>query len=171
MRGRWKLVSLGDRKYRLETASGRSLGWVRGHAIGLLGPRDKNEALALAPRLRRALDDVLAREYPDRYRPPRDLHDLEVVHDGAYQWIAAGHIPVARLARPSANELAGDMAIEFVLPSYASERVTLAGAAVLADALLERTPSPVLTRIGGESTPRGGSTRPRAMDGRRGRPV
>jgi hypothetical protein len=170
MPGHWKLISLGDRKYRLETPSGRRVGWVRGHAVGLLGLRDKNEALAWAPRLRRALDNLLGREYPDRYRAVRGFHDLQLVHDGAYEWIAAGNVPIARLVRPSSNEFDGDLAIEFVLPSYVGERVTTAGAAVLANALRERIAAPTLAHIRGESTSRA-STRFRPMNRTRGEPV
>ena len=137
MLGTWKLVSLGDRKYRLEAPSGRVLGSIHGHAVRLFGVVDEHEALTSAPALRRALDQLLAREYPDRYRPAHDFVDLHLAHDGAYEWIAAGIIPIARLHRPSAKSSNGGLAIEFVLPSYASERVTVAGAAILANTLHE----------------------------------
>jgi hypothetical protein len=164
MRGRWKLISLGDRKYRLETRAGRIQGWIRGHAVGFLGLRDKAAALACAPTLRRALDAVLVREYPDRYQPVRDFHDLLLVHDGAYEWIAARDVPIARLDRPGSKEFDGDTAIEFVLPSYASEQVTIAAAAVLAHTLHARDQCPSLTGEDRRPTSRGVSARPRGMN-------
>lgn len=144
MNSTWKLVSLGDRKHRLETGSGRVLGWIQGHAIGLLGLRDEKEALTWAPSLRLALDDALARQYPERYQPVKDFSNLRLVHDGAYEWIAAGDVPLARVHRPSER---GDdrFALEFVLPSYASEAVAIAAATTLETMLYERILSPSFT--------------------------
>jgi hypothetical protein len=121
------------------------LGWIRGHAVGVFGLRDVDEALTCAPALRQALDDMLEFQYPDRYRRVRNFVDLRLVHDGAYEWIAAGNVPIARVHRPSAQNSNGSFAVEFLLPSYASERVTTAAAAILVDALHERVLSPALT--------------------------
>lgn len=148
----WKLVSLGDRKHRLETAAGRVLGWIRGHAVGLFGLRDESDALTWAPSLRRALDDALAREYPERYQPVRDFSNLRLVHDGAYEWIAAGDVPLARVHRPSSERGDDRFALEFVLPSYASEAVTITAATMLATMLYERILSPSFTCDTEEST-------------------
>ena len=145
MNSTWKLVSLGDRKHRLETAAGRVLGWIRGHAVGLFGLRDESDALTWAPSLRRALDDALAREYPERYQPVRDFSNLRLVHDGAYEWIAAGDVPLARVHRPSSERGDDRFALEFVLPSYASEAVTITAATMLATMLYERILSPSFT--------------------------
>lgn len=152
MKAAWKLVSLGDRKYQLEMLSGHVFGWIHGHVIRLLGLRDVNEALMSAPVLRRSLDDMLAREYPSRYQPIRDFADLRLVHDGAYEWIAAENVPIARVHRPPSGKSADGLGVEFVLPSYASERVTIACAAILADTLHERILSSVFTEEGREST-------------------
>lgn len=144
MNSTWKLISLGDRKHRLETASGRLLGWIRGHAVGLSGLRDEKEVLTWAPSLRLALDDALARQYAERYQPVSDFSNLRLVHDGAYEWIAAGDVPLARVHRPSSKR--GDrFALEFVLPSYASEPVAIAAARRLATMLHERILSPSFT--------------------------
>lgn len=143
MNSTWKFVSLGDGKYRLETPSGHILGWIHGHVVGLSGLRDHQDALAWAPTLRHALDDALARHYPDRYHPVRDFADLRLVHDGAYEWIAAGNVPIARVYRPSSARMDRSFALEFVLPSYVSEGVTIASAEVLAITLHERMVSPL----------------------------
>lgn len=145
MSSSWRLVSLGDRKHRLETASGRALGWIHGHAVGLFGLRDETEALTWAPSLRLALDDALARQYPERYQPVRDFSNLRLVHDGAYEWIAAGEVPLARVHRPSKRG-ENRFALEFVLPSYASERAATAAARILATTLYERILSPSFMR-------------------------
>lgn len=143
MNARWELVGLGDRKYRLETLSGRMLGWIHGHAVGLLGLRDDQEALTWAPSLRRAVDDALMRHYPDRYRPVTDFAKLHLVHDGAYEWIAAGHVPIARVYRSESGRADGRVALEFVLPSYASEQAVIAGADVLVTMMHERNLTPL----------------------------
>lgn len=130
---RWRLVSLGDGKHRLETGSGRTVAWVRGHAVGVDGFPSKADALAAAPRLRRIVDDVLAREYPARDRAPRRPAALRLVHDGAYEWVAAGNEPVARVYPPRAVGLPNDsVALEFVLPSFVTEATALAVARAIA---------------------------------------
>jgi len=139
MRKNWMLVSLGDRRYRLQSRAGRTFGWIHGHAVGLSGFRDRGAAMRQAPALRRALDATLARHYPDRYRPVRDFSDLRLVHDGAYEWIAAGAVPIARVHRRQPGQRPRDVALELVLPSYASEKVTVASAAVLANTLCKQT--------------------------------
>ena len=152
MNSTWTLISLGDRKHRLETASSRVLGWIHGHAVGLSGLRDETEALTWAPSLRLALDDALARQYPERYQPVRDFSNLRLVHDGAYEWIAAGDVPLARVHRPSSERGDHRFALEFVLPSYASEAVTITAATMLAMMLYERILSPSFTCETEEST-------------------
>ena len=152
MHSTWKLVSLGDRKHRLEGPSGHLVGWIHGHAIGLSGLLDEQEALAWAPALRRALDDALARHYPGRYRAVNDFADLRLVHDGAYEWIAAGNVPLARVYRSASRSADGYVALEFVLPSYASERAAIACADVLVTMLQERILSPLLMRQTEESS-------------------
>lgn len=55
--------------------------------------------------------------------------------DGAYEWIADGAHPLARLHPPSNAGDRGLFALEFVLPSYASEGVAISVAQVLGHAL------------------------------------
>jgi hypothetical protein len=145
MSSTWNIVSLGDRKHRLEGPSGHMIGWIHGHAIGLSGLLDDREALAWTPSLRRALDDTLVRHYPGRYRPVTDFTELRLVHDGAYEWIAAGNVPIARVYRTVSGRGGGCVAVEFVLPSYVSERAAIASANTLMTMLKERMLSPSLT--------------------------
>lgn len=144
MSSTWNIVSLGDRKHRLEGPSGHVIGWIYGHVIGLSGLLDDQEALAWAPSLRRALDDTLARHYPSRYRRVKDFTGLRFVHDGAYEWIAAGNVPIARVYRTASGRADDGVGVEFVLPSYVSEPATIATANVLVTMLRERILSPVL---------------------------
>ena len=164
MSSTWTLVNLGDRKYRLETAASRLIGWIHGHAIGLSGLRDDAEALKWVPALRRVLDDALRRQYPGRYRPVGDLADLRLVHDGAYEWIAAGDIPIGRLHRPSSGRSDGCLAVEFVLPSYATEAVTMACAEILATMLYDGILARSLECEGGKAPSRRVASGPERHD-------
>jgi hypothetical protein len=132
----WRLISLGDGKHRLEGPSGETIAWVRGHAVGIAGFDSVDDALASAPMLHRVVDDVLRREYPAWKRGVPPLGELTLVHDGAYEWIATGSTPVARLHRSGTlhvpNEVAArSYALEFVLPSYVREAVILVVARAL----------------------------------------
>ena len=135
----WRLVSLGDRKYRLESASGKTAAWIRGHAVGVAGFDSVAHALRSAPMLRRVVDGILRRAHP-RWRTRLGTRgELTLVHDGAYEWVAAGTRPVARLHRPGTIDVphqasAGSYALEFVLPSFVSEAATVAIARAIATA-------------------------------------
>jgi hypothetical protein len=136
---KFRLLRLGDAKYRLENASGRTIGWARGHAVGIAGLDSEAGALASAPMLRRVVDRVLGRAYPERSSRAISLGEPTLVHDGAYEWIAVGSRPVARLHRPGTTDVPDQSpghsyALEFVLPSFASEAATIAVVHALATA-------------------------------------
>jgi hypothetical protein len=58
------------------------------------------------------------------------------MHDGAYEWIVAGFRPLARLLRPRTDRNAEDsFALEFLVPSYATQHVTIAVANAIWDVL------------------------------------
>jgi hypothetical protein len=83
-----------------------------------------------------ALKSVLRRQYAGwpAYEPALD--QLRLVHDGAYEWISDGMSPLARVLRPPADRaVAAGLAIEFVLPSYASEGVAVAAAQLMSQRL------------------------------------
>jgi hypothetical protein len=131
-------VNLGDSKHRLENASGSAVAWVRGHTVGINGLRSIREAVAVAPVLHRTIDTMVARRYPARHRPVRLSGALRLVHDGAYEWIAAGNMPVARVHPPHTMGLRNEsLALEFVLPAFVSETVALAAAKEAAAALMD----------------------------------
>ena len=64
------------------------------------------------------------------------------MHDGAYEWIADGAVPIARLFRPNARD--ASFAIELLVPSYISDRVAVAAVHAMADALRPE-PTAVMT--------------------------
>jgi hypothetical protein len=131
-----RLVADGEQRYRLEDANGNPIGWIRRRAVGFGGFRSESDATVAAIDGWRALESVLRREYTGwpRFKPALDA--LHLVHDGAYTWISDGRTPVARLVRPTADAPADSpFAIEFVLPSYASEGVVIAAAQVIARVL------------------------------------
>jgi hypothetical protein len=128
-----RVVSEGDSKYRLEGPSGSDLGWIRGRAVGVTGFKSEREALGAALSLRRTVDESL-RRFEDSPRQELAPKPVRLVHDGAYEWLAAGNVPIARLHRPGTRVSPDDAyALEFVLPSRIPESVALMVAQVLAD--------------------------------------
>jgi hypothetical protein len=125
----------GETRYRLERADGRDIGWIRGLAIGFDGIRTEAQALGAVRCAVPVFDAALRRHYFGW--PMRVLNDAELrlVHDGAYEWVSMGVRPLARLHRPQAKRGHGDFAIEFVLPSYASEGVAISVAQTLGAAI------------------------------------
>jgi hypothetical protein len=90
-----------------------------------------------------ALDLVLRRQYPGwpSYTPALD--ELQLVHDGAYEWFADGTAPIARLIRPQRRAYDLTFGIELVLPSYASEGVAITAAHAVGAALVPAAPPAV----------------------------
>jgi len=126
----------GEQRHRLEDAEGRHIGWIRRHTIGFLGFASEDDAIAAAVDAWRSLESVLRRQYTGWPRFELALDDLRLVHDGAHEWISDGRVPLARLIRPKMeSELEETFAIEFVLPSYATEGVAIAAAEVMARAI------------------------------------
>ena len=118
-----------DDRLRLENAVGDVLGWIRGHGIGFCGLPSEKAAVRAAVAAWRPLEETLQRAYPGR--PPRPIKEssIKLVHDGAYEWIADGHRPIARLLRPHTSRNPGaSFGVEFMLPSYATQHVTIATA-------------------------------------------
>ncbi|MFL5615367.1 MAG: hypothetical protein ACJ796_16990 [Gemmatimonadaceae bacterium] len=130
----WKLVSEGDRKFRLEDQWGEMVAWARGHVVGLNGFFSMAESMAAVPILLQALDEVLERQCPSWRRPEVDYDMMHLVHDGAHEWIAVGAVPLARLHRPRGDAPPNDsFAIELVLPSYVTESTAITAAHAIAD--------------------------------------
>lgn len=130
----WALVSEGDGKYRLEDQWGEMVAWARGHVIGLNGFFSVAESMAAVPILVQAVDEVLERDNRRRRRPQVDYDKMCLVHDGAYEWIAVGAVPLARLHRPRGTAPPNDsFAIELVLPSSTTNTSAISVALAIAD--------------------------------------
>jgi hypothetical protein len=131
-----RVLADGEQRHRLEDADGNHIGWIRRRAVGFRGFQSERDATAAAVDAWRALESVLRREYTGWPRFEPVLEALRLVHDGAHEWISDGRTPLARLLRPTADAPSdAPFAIEFVLPSYASEGVAIAAAQVVARAL------------------------------------
>ena len=124
----------GENRHRLLDEHGKEVGWIRGRAVRFFGFAE-TQVVDAARRAWRAVEDVLRRQLPPGPEV-RPLRRLGFVHDGAYEWISDGTVPVARLFRPNADA-GGDssFAIELVVPSYASDVVAIAAARAIAEAV------------------------------------
>ena len=130
-----------DDRLRLEDLEGRNVGWIRGHTIGFGGLPSEMVALRAVPEAWMALETTLQRGYPGRAPRPVKKSNLDVVHDGAYEWVADGFRPLARLMRPhTGRNSAASYALEFMVPSYATQHVTIAAAQAVWNALSDYIP-------------------------------
>jgi hypothetical protein len=132
----WEVLVLhvipdGENRHRLVDVQGREVGWIRGRAVRFLGFGSESEVIEAARRAWRALHDTLRRA-PDGSSAPSALQNLTLVHDGAYEWIADGALPIARLFRPSARD--GSFAIELLVPRHVPDRVAMSAIQAMADA-------------------------------------
>jgi hypothetical protein len=125
----------GENRYRLERPDGREVGWIRGRVIGFGGMRTEAQAIGAVRAAVPAFDAALRRHYFGWPTRVIDGAEFRLVHDGAYEWVSMGVQPLARLFRPEARRRHGDFAIEFVLPSYASEGVAISVAQTLGAAV------------------------------------
>jgi hypothetical protein len=127
-----------DDRLRLEDSAGRRIGWIRGHTIGFGGLASEKAALRAAVDGWRSLEKALQRGYPGRAPRPVNESNIALVHDGAYEWIADGLRPMARLLRPNTERNYEDsFALEFLGPSYATQHVTIAAAQAMWEVLSE----------------------------------
>jgi hypothetical protein len=131
------VTAQGDRRFRILDRRGRAVGWIHGNAVGFRGWTRDSDASAAAAEAWEPLEATLRRHYFGRPLRLAPEGPLRLVHDGAYEWVSDGRTPIARLHRRERSE--GDrreeLALEFVLPSYATEGVVHAAAQVLARAL------------------------------------
>ena len=129
------LLPDGERRYRLIDGDGREVGWIRGRAVRFPGFLSEEEMVTAVRKAWRALQTVLAGAV-GRAADGALPRQLRVVHDGAYEWIADGMIPIARVFR-SRSAIESSLAIELVMPSFADEQLTKSAALAIADALGE----------------------------------
>jgi hypothetical protein len=131
-----------DDRLRLEDPAGRKIGWIRDHTLGFGGLTTEKAALWAAVDAWRSLEKTLQRVYPGREPRPVDESNVGLVHDGAYEWIADGSRPIARLLRPRTERNSEDsFALEFLAPSYATQHVTIAAAQAVWEVLSEHIAS------------------------------
>jgi len=126
-----------DDRLRLENQIGEKIGWIHGHTIGFSGINSEEDALGVAVDAAQALERTLQSVYTgDTTSQPWPDSRIALMHDGAYEWIVAGFRPLARLLRPRADRNAEDsFALEFLVPSYATQHVTIAVANAIWDVL------------------------------------
>jgi hypothetical protein len=131
-----------DDRLRLEDPAGRKIGWIRGHTFGFGGLASEKAALRAAVDAWRSLEKTLQRGYPGRAPRPVNESNVGLVHDGAYEWIADGFRPIARLLRPRTERNSEDsFALELIAPSYATQHVTIAAAQAVWEVLSEHIAS------------------------------
>ena len=131
-----KIFADGEEAHRLEGPDGTVVGWVRGRGIGFRGFTSERQALTAAAAAWRALDAVLRRQFAGWPRHEPALDRLRVVHDGVYEWISDGDSALARLHRlDTGAEFGRWLAIEFELPSFASEGIAVAAAQLVGEAI------------------------------------
>ena len=129
----------GEGRYRLIDGDGREVGWIRGRAVRFLGFLSEEEMVTAVRKAWQALQTVLARAV-GRAADGALPRQLRVVHDGAYEWISDGMIPIARVFR-SKSSIDSSLAIELVMPSYADEQLAKAAALAIAEALDQNSPT------------------------------
>src|SRR5437868_9966313 len=130
-----------DDRLRLEDLEGRNVGWIRGHTIGFGGLPSERIAIRAVPEAWMALEIMLQRGYPGHAPRPAKKSNIDLVHDGAYEWVADGFRPLARLIRPyTARNSAHEFAMEFLVPSYATQHVTIAAAQAVWQVLSDYIP-------------------------------
>lgn len=153
-----RILSDGEDRHRLESASGARVGWIHGHAIGFRGIESESAAMRAAVSAARALEAILLREYPGRPRHEESAAKVKLVRDGAYEWIAVGARPLARLLRPvddrPEDPFDSTFGIELVLPSYSTEGVAIQAAEALSRALALDAPAHPPHGAGHDAAPR-----------------
>jgi len=96
-----------------------------------------------------ALERTLQRAYPGRPLRPVKKSKIDLVHDGDSEWVAAGFRPLARLMRPNTGRNGENcFALEFLVPSYVTQHVTIAAAQAVWGVLSDYIPDRVEDAFG-----------------------
>ena len=125
----------GESRHRLEDAFGGEIGWIRGRVIGFRGTRTEEEARSALVAVYPLLEAALRQHFPGWPHRRLAMDRVRALTDRGYEWFAEDGHPVARLHRPSSASGRTLFALEFVLPSFASEGVAISVAQVLGRAL------------------------------------
>ena len=148
--------------FALQDHDGAVIGSIRGEVITFMGFDDVADAVQGArkggPAFVRAMCGVVGRAP----LPAPDTTRLELLYDGAFEWISDGTLLLARLIRPStADRGRGSYGVAFVMPASTSDAHVIAVAHAVYDAL--RDPPPVAPPAGLRSVagaPRVGAAHP-----------
>ncbi len=143
----------GENRHRLEDASGAEIGWIRGRVIGFRGLRTEEDARAAVVAAYPRFEAAMRQHFTGWPHVEVSMDRVRVVTDGAYDWFTDGSHPLARLHRPRRPSDRGLFALEFVLPSYASEGVAMSVAQILGRALRDHLGGD--NRVGAAPRPRG----------------
>ena len=140
------VIAHGEDAFRLVDTTGRDVGWVRGQTIGFGGFASEHAAHAAAIDGVKALARCLKREFGVTHFEVSDQPRTRTVRDGDGEWVADGKIRLARLLRVENGPGHGrELAIQFQLPRYVNNGVTINVAQVVYGAMggaLTGTPGP-----------------------------
>jgi hypothetical protein len=125
-----------DDRLRLEDLAGRKVGWIHGNTFGFAGLPSETVAIDAAVEGWLSLEKALQLGYPGRTPRSVDKSNVRLVYDGAYEWIADGIRPLARLLRPfTTRNPEESFALEFLVPYHATQHVTIAAAQAVLETL------------------------------------
>jgi hypothetical protein len=131
-----RVLADGADGYRLLNPDDVIVGWVRGRAIGVAGFTDQPSTIVAALT---AFGKLAAWAKNERQfvMPTIEGQTISVVHDGAYKWLAAGHVPIARLLVLSPIDFASapEHAFELVLHGQVSEGTAIRAALIAVETL------------------------------------
>jgi hypothetical protein len=118
-----------DDRLRLEDFAGEKVGWIHGNTFGFGRLPSEKIAIDAAVEGWQSLEKALQRGYPGRSARNVDKSKVRLVYDGAYEWVADGVRPLARLLRPfTTRNPERSFALEFLVPYHATQHVTIASA-------------------------------------------
>ena len=144
-----RIIQDGENRFRLETAKGHDIGWIHGRSLGFRGLASEAAAIDAAIDAARALDVTLLREFPGRTPQEIRASRVRLVHDGAYEWVADGDRPLARILRPVGEPFPEEFfGIELLLPSYATHHVGIACAYAVRRAIEHHLKAEETTPVG-----------------------
>jgi hypothetical protein len=126
------VLAYGEDAFRLVSATGRDVGWIRPRTIGFGGFVSEDGARAAALHGAEALATCLKREFGVAHLELSDRPRARTVRDGVNEWVVDGRLRVARLLRvQSRRGHDQEFAIEFLLPLHATGAVAINAAKIL----------------------------------------
>ena len=128
----------GDGSFRLASQRDEDVGWIRGDALGFGGIPTEADAIAAAVAGNQALTGYLERTLGASYPATPTTGRVKLAHDGAYEWVSRGPVPLARLYRPVGDDTGRGFGVEFVLPSYVKEGALISLAQIIHHAITRK---------------------------------